>query len=133
MFGLKYSNQKQTAEVTRKDKISLFLLTLILFNAGFLIAFMHEIIRNVVILFFFVYFMTISLIMFRSRNKIMKLLIQYFPIGFLVVFILSVFNEMLGQIGILHLFLIALLLAIFLIFLNEIKTSQYLISKEKAS
>lgn len=133
MFAPKYSNQKEAAEITRKDKISLLIFTLMLFDAGFLIAFMNEIIRNIVIIIFLVYLMTISLIVFKYRNKTIKLLIQYFPLGFLTVFILSVFDEMLGQIGILYLFLITLLLAIFPIFLNEVRKmspSQYLISKE---
>lgn len=130
MFAPKYSNQKETDEVARKDKISLLILTLGLFDVGFLMVFMHEIIRNIVIMIFLVYFIVISFIMFKYRNKYIKLLIQYFPFGFLTVFILSVFNEMLGQIGILYLLLITLLLASILIVLYEFKTSQALLFKE---
>lgn len=130
MFALKNSKQKETTEVTRKDKISLLLFTLLLFDVGFLIAFMHEIIGNIVIMIFLVYFIMISFILFKYRNKSIKLLVQYFPLGFLTVFILSVFNEMLGQIGILYLFLITLSLAMLLIVLNEFKISQNLLYRE---
>ncbi|MHA2297113.1 MAG: hypothetical protein ACXAEU_18860 [Candidatus Hodarchaeales archaeon] len=119
LFSRKTIAREETGELTRSTKIALLLFTLLVFDAGFLLAVMHEVIRNVVIILFIVYFTATTAIMLKYKNDVAKVLIQFFPIGLLTSFFLSILDNVLNHIGILYLFYSIVLLAVFIISIAE--------------